>query len=253
MAKSVEIPQDIIDIIIAAVGDDTCLLKQCSLVSSSFLLPSRKQLFSRVTFSSNQNCQEIHQFLVQNPVIQSSIRAITLFEYGWDKRNTEWIHGASILAILRLPFRCLDCFSINASPDHRTPGPWNWNKFSSELKDALSNIIYSSNLKTLSLEGITNLPTTFFLPIVHLTTLRLISDSLNDYHYIHPNYATQAVSNGVVSVVDRCIWRLRKDSGYRPLSSRGTRFPSSAYFSLIQDIKVLLGRRSYHSCVVYAS
>jgi hypothetical protein len=78
MAKSVEIPQDIIDSIIAEVGDDTGpgLLKQFSLVSSSFLLPSRKQLFSRITIRNDKTCQGIHQLLVQNPVIQSLVRTI---------------------------------------------------------------------------------------------------------------------------------------------------------------------------------
>jgi hypothetical protein len=56
-----KIPQDIIDKIIAEVGDDTRLLKQCSLVSSSFLLPSRRQLFSRITLSDDQACQRIWQ------------------------------------------------------------------------------------------------------------------------------------------------------------------------------------------------
>jgi hypothetical protein len=42
MAVSVAIPQDIIDHVIAAVGDDKPLLKQCALVSSSFLLPGNK-------------------------------------------------------------------------------------------------------------------------------------------------------------------------------------------------------------------
>ena len=141
MAKLVEIPQNIIDSIIAEVSD-TSLLKQCSLVSSSFLLPSRKQLFSRITLGNNQNCHGILQFLVQNPVIQSSVRAITLMD-------GQWMDDKSVLAILRLSFACLECFSVNLLCDW-TPEPLCWNSLSSELKDALSNIVHSSNLKTLS-------------------------------------------------------------------------------------------------------
>ena len=78
MAKS----QDIIDNVIAAVGEDKRLLQQCALVSSSFLLHTRKQLFSKITISSDQKCEGIHQFLVQNPVIQflcqNHSRTITL-------------------------------------------------------------------------------------------------------------------------------------------------------------------------------
>ena len=54
-----DIPQDIIDNVIAAVGyDDT------------HVLPSRK-LFSRITLKSDQleTSQDIHHFLVENPVI----------------------------------------------------------------------------------------------------------------------------------------------------------------------------------------
>ena len=93
-AKSVEIPQDIIDNVIAAVGYNTRLLKKCTLVSSSFLLPSRKQLFSRIYLRSDQTCQGIHQLLVQNPVIQSFVRTITLEHnvYFWFQifRVDEW-------------------------------------------------------------------------------------------------------------------------------------------------------------------
>lgn len=108
MAKSVEIPQDTIYNVIAAVGDDTHLLKQCSLVPSLFLYPSRKQLFSRITLDSDETCQEIHQFFVQNPVIQPCVRTITINSKINSKTDSTWPHkwtsGVSPLAILRLRF-----------------------------------------------------------------------------------------------------------------------------------------------------
>jgi len=217
------------------------LLKQCSLVSSSFLLPSRKQLFSRITLRSDETCQGIHRFLVQNPFIQSFVRAITLS----DRRSgnfSQWMNGCngtSLLAILRLPFCCLEFFSINlySSLRARGPKPWNWNNFSSELKDALSKIILSSNLKTLSLKGIIKVPIT---QIVHLTTLELHSVSVNDFD--DENSSSLAGLKGVVpmashTVIDRCVWRLREGcDGYEYMPQ-----------------KVLLNRNSCHSCAVYAS
>jgi hypothetical protein len=264
MAKSIDIPQDVIDNVIAAVGDNKRLLKQCSLVSSSFLLPSRKQLFSRITLRSDSGCQRIHQFLVQNPVIQSSVRAITLteyidsdFEYS-DYSEPEWMNSTSLLAILLLPFCCLECFSINVNPDYWSAERRKWNDFSSEMKDALSNIIHSSNLKTLSLQGVTQVPITFLLHIVHLTTLELYSMSLNDFRYKGSSSLTSTASMGVAStaprpVIDRCMWRLKETSEYRSKYARGTRFPSSAYLLLIKDIKVPPSRYSCHSFAVYAS
>jgi len=132
-----DIPQDIIDSVIAAVGDDTRVLKECTLVSSSFLLPSRKQLFSKISLKSDKTCRGIYQFLVQNPVIQSSVRAIIIIEHI-DTGSTfpNWINGPSLLAILRLPFCCLESFSIMVE------NCWlhsrHWKSFSTELRDALS-------------------------------------------------------------------------------------------------------------------
>ena len=212
MAKStMEIPLDIIDNIIAAVGTDKDVLNQCALVSSSFLLPSRKHLFSRITIRSDESCEGILQLLIQNPVILSFVRSITLTEPDWHM-FPEWINGTSLLAILRLPFCCLERFSITWRDDDWDfrSEPWDWDCFSSEMEDALSNFILSSTLKTLSLNGITNVPTTFL--IAHLTTLELHTLSLNDFCDKNSSSLTQAASKEVApkasdTVIDRCVWR----------------------------------------------
>ena len=203
-----EIPQEIIDNVIAAVGFQPRVLKQCALVSSSFLLPSRKQLFSRITLGSDQIIQGIHSFLVQNPVIQFFVKSITLTEDIWINGTTEsldwlWINGTSLLAILRLPFCRLECFSICVYY-------WNWNSFSSELKDALSNIIHSSTLKTLSLKGITKVPNSLFQHIT-VTTLKLHHISPIDFcdessltpASSKPEGEAPAASH---TVIDHCFW-----------------------------------------------
>ena len=207
--RSMDIPQDIIDNVIAAVGDDKHLLKQCALVSSSFLLSSRKQLFSRISLKSDKTCQGIHQFLVQNPVILSFVKTIIIWGSETSETSDSWMNGASLLAILQLPFCCLECFSIIVHKDKWARIPWSWDCFSSEMKDALSNILHSSTLKTLSLTGITKLPITFFLHIAHHTTLELHSLSPNDFG--DENSLTLATSNGMApsashTVIDRCVW-----------------------------------------------
>jgi hypothetical protein len=257
MAKSLEIPQDIIDSVIMEVGDDTHLLKQCSLVSSSFLLPSRKKLFSKITLRNNQTCQGIHQLLVQNPVIQSFVRTIILTEENDSFKWSVWKNDIWLLGILRLPFCFLECFSINLRLDYWDLDPWNWDSFRSELKDALLNIIHSSNLKTLSLKGISKLPITFFSHIVHLTTLELHSLSPKDFGIENSSSLTWPTSKGVAPTashvaIDRCVWCLREDWEHRYKSVRGTRFPPSAYFPLIQE-KAPLIRYSSHTCAIYAS
>ena len=220
----IDIPQEIIDNVVAAVGDDTRLLKQCALVSSSFLRPSRKQLFSSITLDRDESCQGIHQFLIQNPVVQSFVRTIALTEYKygcqWGRRNREWMNSTSLLGILRLPFCSLECFSIFILRDRRlfpvNADYWNWNSYSSEMRDALSNIILSPTLKTLSLTGIDKVPITFFLHIVHLTTLELHSLFPSDFSGEITSSLTQADSKEAApvashTVIDRCVWHLDEE------------------------------------------
>ena len=237
-----EIPQDIIDNVIAAVGDDKCLLKQCSLVSSSFLLASRKRLFSGITLRNDQTCQGIHQLLVQNPVIQFSVRTITLTLALTDEdtmsswaSTSDWRNGTSLLSILRLPFCCLERFSIIVYPGDCIWRPWDWDSFSSELKYALSNIIRSATLKTLSFPGI-KVPNTFF-HIVHPMTLELHSLLPSDFGGENSSSLTRAASKGLTpmasdTVIDRCVWHFL---GREYCDLHGTRFLSSAYFLLNQD------------------
>ena len=230
MAKSIDIPQDIIDNVIAALGDDTHSLKQCSLVSSSFLLPSRKYLFSRITIRSDETCQGIHQLLVQNPVMQSFVKIISL-EHMDTTINPEWMNGTSMLAILRLPFCCLESIILRQSAWKYWSWKceyWDWNCFSSEMKNALSNIVLSSTLKTLSLNGITNVPITLFRHIAHLTTLELHSITPNDFCDENSRPLTRVASMASDTVIDRCVWRY----GYEHV--RRYEIPSSAYLSVIQ-------------------
>ena len=208
MANSVAIPQDIIYNIIAAVGDDKNLLKQCALVSSSFLLPSRRQLFSKISLKREYISQGLHQFLVQNPVIQSFVRDIAVIDL---QGSLTLLMSTSLLAILRLPF-CLENFSIELRA-------LQWNELGSELKGALSNIIHSSTLKTLYLRKVDNVPIDL-LRGIHLTKLGLHFSAI-DFDGTQTRSLTPAASKGVVTtshtVVEQCVWRF---SG----RAHGTRF-----------------------------
>ena len=76
---------------------------------------------------------------------------------------------------------------------------------SSELKDALSNIIHLSTLITLNINGITKVPLTFLLPVVHLTTLELHSISPNDFYDENSSSLTPAASKGVAPVASHTV------------------------------------------------
>ena len=210
MANSLAIPQHIIDNIIKAVDNPgRRFLETCALVSSSFLLPSRKRLFSQISLGSDPACQMFHQVLVENPVIQSFVRSIVIRTF----------RSHSLIAILRLPFCCLESFSIG----HGWHYPADWKNFSSELKDALSTIIYSSTLKTLNLWGVISVPIMLFHGI-HLTKLELTSFLFNDESTLLTSEASEGVASD--TVIDQCVWNF-----YEVV--HGTRFSTSAYFSLI--------------------
>jgi hypothetical protein len=225
----VTIPQDIIyNIIEAVAGHDKRLLKECALVSSSFLLPCRKHLFSSLYLIRDQACRRLHQVLVENPVVQSFVRSITIRPY-------EPLNYTSLIAILRLPFCSLESFSIIGS-NMRYQATLNWNNFSSELKDTLSTIIHSPTLKTLHLDEI-SVPTMLFHGI-NLTKLELTTFwplSPNEFDGEQSRLLTQAASEGMPTtalhtVVDYCVWNY-----YRSMCC--TRFPTSAYFSLIWGLE----------------
>ena len=208
MAKPKDIPQDIIDNVIAAIGDDKDLLKKCALVSSSFLHPSRKQLFTEIHISSYRPCDGIHQLLVQSALIRSFVRTINL-DLTIISPYSEGEKSTPLFDVLRLPFCCLERFSIFAGRNAFSYEPYNWND-SSEMKDALSNIIHLPTLKTLSLYCV-RMPIAFFHRIVHLTTLELSYLSPYDFGNKNSSSLTRAASKKVRptasdAVIDRCVW-----------------------------------------------
>ena len=222
----VTIPQDIIYNIIEAVangGYNRSLLKECALVSSSFLLPCRKYLFSNLYLRRDQTCQKLHQFLVENPVVQSFVRSIAIELYHLKLPNCK-----SLIAFLRLPFCCLESFSITGNAWFQAP--LNWNNLSSELKDTLSSAIHASTLKTLYLTRI-SVPISMLFLGTNLTKLELTDVLSNEFDGERSGLLTPGTSEGVATtaphtVVDHCVWNY-----FKPV--QGTRFPTSAYLSLI--------------------
>jgi hypothetical protein len=219
------IPLDIIENILSEIGDDTPLLQQCSLVSSSFHLFSRKHLFSEVFIKSAQTCRRLHLVLVQNPEIPPLIRKIRILDPGNNRSShvlspeMGWINGDSLFNILQFPFRFLRCleFSIAKADYTRNLYPLDWTCLRNELKAALSSIVQLSTLETLSLDGINHLPTTFFLNIARLMTLELTFLSPDLFCDENTSSLTRAASNlnlkevmSITSQVDQCVWRFKK-------------------------------------------
>ena len=138
------------------------------------------------------------------------------------------LNRTSLIAILRLPFCCLESFSIIGN-DMWSRAPLDWNDFSSELKDTLLTVLHSSTIKTLYFNKI-SVPIMLLLDIrVKLTELELtdVGVSSNEFDGEQSGLLTPAASEVVLhTVVDHCVWNY-----FEPV--HGTRFPTSAYSSLI--------------------
>ena len=173
---------------------------------------------------------------------------------------TEYIptHGTGNTRIDRYmpfsePFCCLECFSINiCCLDYWNPKHWNWYGFSSEMKDAPSNIIHISNLKSLHSRASPKYQLPSSSALSARWTLNLHSVSPNDSGNVNSSSLIQPASKGsctngfshsdwlvcVTFEEERRVWY---------------EISPFAYFLLIhwQDI-IPPSRYSCHSCAVYA-
>ena len=120
------------------------------------------------------------------------------------------LNRTSLIAILRLPFCCLQSFSITGN-DVWSRAPLNWNDFSSELKDTLSTVIHSSTLKTLYLNKV-RVPIMLFLGInftkLGLTALEscptiLMANSQGCWHrQLRKEWQQQLLTRWLITVWD---------------------------------------------------
>ena len=140
------------------------------------------------------------------------------------------MNGTSLPAIFPLPFRFLECFSIRYK-NYRIESS-DWNYFSSETKDALSNIILSSTgtLKSLSLSGLPmcRLPSSYTFPTLRhwswTPSRRTIFGTRTQVRWHEQLRRKWLFTQWLIDVCSV--------SGMKMYASR--RFPSSSYFSIIR-------------------
>ena len=123
---------------------------------------------------------------------------------------------------------------------NRTNDFWDWNRFSSELKDAISNIIHSSTLKTLSLDGIINVPITIFQHIVHITTLELLSITAIDFNDENSKKVAPTCM-GSHAVIDQCVWHFGQEQVRYEIPTESIFLP---FMSRLRFLEVCIGLNS---------
>jgi hypothetical protein len=76
MSSFPQIPYDVIETIVERLRNDKATLKNCSLVSHSFLLLSRRWLFSVILLDTSLASQRLYHLLKVNPTIAPMIREL---------------------------------------------------------------------------------------------------------------------------------------------------------------------------------
>ena len=159
-----QIPQEIIDNIADELWDDADALDSCAIVCRSFLIPSRRNLFSDIYLNSVERLERLHRLLVSKPDLANYIRELTFvasFVSAEDKYL--WLSslrdGRTLPGILRL-IRRLQILSWGIG----TSVPWgattivSWGDFSPELQIALLDILRSPSLRSIELSNLYRLP-----------------------------------------------------------------------------------------------
>jgi hypothetical protein len=202
MASSLSFPQEIVDTIIGTFDvHDRFTLKRCALVSRSFLIPSRKRIFSVLSIRNEQQCQKLYCFLTQNPYIQSSVTSLSIdAAAAYGLRNG--IGSEAALPILRLSFRCLRRLSIGAYE----PNYLDWSVLGSDIRNALWDLIHSSPLTSLSLQCILNLPIDLSHGLTRIREIELYDVSLDIFHKEQHKAKTANFLKENNSPIERFTW-----------------------------------------------
>lgn len=248
MTNPLTIPQDIIDGVIEAI-DTKSTLRRCALVSSSFLLPSRKRLFSHIHLRSDTQCKRLHSVLIENSHILSFITNLTVIRRVpqtklsldlWFSKNP-----SSLLAILRLPLHRLTAFSLVSSPPFLQ-----WGRISSNVQAAIQHIIRLPSLSKLHLSTINR------MPISLLSDMGLVKHLfLNEvYLDIPETVEQQSAQDGArldgysyAPAVEQFTWKLRRDIKFE--GDELQVLHSTLYFS--QSIYRDVQSSSYHFHAIF--
>ena len=161
------IPQDIIDNIIRNIGThEKSLLRTYTLVSHSFLYPSRKRLFAHISLHSTQYCRGFLNLLVGHPYLQSYVKTLNISYHSLLRDNPAFEND--LLPLLHLLLCSLEELRFGA-----LIMPVDWHDLSTNLRDTLSDMIHSPSLTFLTLNALTNVPNELFIGLKGVQTLSL--------------------------------------------------------------------------------
>lgn len=178
------LPQEIIDVVIDHLHDDSVSLRNCSVVCKAFYGPSITHIFRTATLRSHTMdedtgpylCHAFERLIERSPHIAFHVREIQILQGSMlrsrDRRYKAWaiLDGTGTLPRIfrqlpRLTSLTLRSFGTGVS----------WTNMHSSLQISLCNTLAAPSLHTLELRGIHDVPATVFRWFQGLKNLTLIS------------------------------------------------------------------------------
>ncbi|KAF7348669.1 hypothetical protein MVEN_01385500 [Mycena venus] len=171
-----QLPQELIDMILDNIHDDIPSLMACSLAARTFVHSARTHIFKRIEITpppdpltSSNPCQRFHKLLSMSPYIAPLVEDLSIvlvgpetsFDYDEDgyyleERHVTWVMFGRTLSLV-LPLLNLKRISLveNAPIDWNGGGDYSmdWNKMGRQLKSALAKVFSSPRLEAVHLRG----------------------------------------------------------------------------------------------------
>ncbi|KAF5374483.1 hypothetical protein D9615_009064 [Tricholomella constricta] len=177
MVLVLRIPEDIISTILDELSSDIEALKQCSLVSQSFLPLCHKLLFSDICLYHPTRSRGICRLIVDNPSFASYIRTVEIIPgvFSTEFHGRDWVTFEDTkLAPLLQKLHNLHAFSLCKM----TSPPIPWNTLPANLRSTILNL----SAPSFTLKAVANVPMGHFGQFRCLKALNLINIELDHGH-----------------------------------------------------------------------
>ncbi|KAF5374428.1 hypothetical protein D9615_009059 [Tricholomella constricta] len=175
MVLSLSIPEDIISTILDELSSDNESLKQCSLVSQSFLPLCHKLLFSSICLNHPTRTRGFYRVITNNVSFASYIRRVEIISsVSPEFRGRDWVTFEHTLAPLLQALHNLHAFTLRKN--FLPPLPWN------TLPADLRSTILDLSVPSITLAHVANVPMGHFRRFICLKDLKLLDIELDHGH-----------------------------------------------------------------------
>ncbi|KAJ7810515.1 hypothetical protein B0H14DRAFT_1486231 [Mycena olivaceomarginata] len=155
-----DLPQELLELIFTALDQES--LRACALVSSPLVAPSQRSIFRSLAIRiPDGDIPKAQALLSSAPHVTGYVRELKVRLEDEEALSSQ----NGVLASILPSFPHLECLSIKG-----WFGPIRWNDMTLPLQSAVEELMTSSNLRSLNLEEILDIPSSFI--VLALSSLR---------------------------------------------------------------------------------